>query len=194
MTGQRKVSRHQEVRTAILDAAWTLARERGLGSWSLRDVGAAVGMRAPSLYGYFPNKAAIYDAMFAMGYTALLERIDKARRGQSAKDSVRRAAHLFFDFCVEDPARYQLLFLRTVPGFEPSPQSYALATRALEEGAAVLTAAGAGGRNALDLWTALLAGLVSQQVSNDPGGRRWKRLVDRAVDMFLATQAAADQP
>lgn len=183
----RETSRHQEVRKVILDAAWTLARERGLGAWSLRDVGTRVGMRAPSLYGYFPNKAAIYDAMFAMGYQALLTRIEDTPRTGSPRTIVRRAAHLFFDFCVEDPARYQLLFLRTLPGFEPSPQSMALAEQVLKEGAAALAAAGAGHPDAVDLWTALMSGLVSQQMSNDPGGRRWKRLVNRAVDMFLAT-------
>ena len=30
-----------------------------------------------------------------------------------------------------DVARYQLLFQRTIPGFEPSPESYAPAQRAL---------------------------------------------------------------
>lgn len=43
-------------------------------------------------------------------------------------------------------------------------------------------------REAVDLWTALMSGLVNQQVSNDPGGQRWKRLVDGTVDMFLTTQ------
>lgn len=186
----REQPRHQEVRRAILDAAWALARQQGLGAWSLRDVGAAVGMRAPSLYVYFPNKAAIYDAMFAMGYQALLTRIENTPRTGPPRRIIRRAAHLFFDFCVEDPARYQLLFLRTLPGFEPSPQSMALAEMVLTEGTRALAAAGAGRPDAVDLWTALMSGLVSQQVSNDPGGRRWKRLIDRSVDMFLASQAS----
>ena len=30
-----------------------------------------------------------------------------------------------------------------------------------------------------------LARLVSQQISNDPGGQRWSGLVDEAVDMYL---------
>ena len=38
----------------------------------------------------------------------------------------------FVDFCTADPARYQLLFQRTLPGFEPSPRSYAPAMRALD--------------------------------------------------------------
>ena len=34
----------------------------------------------------------------------------------------------------------------------------------------------------------LLTGLVTQQMSNDPGGDRWARLIDRAVDMFVAAE------
>ena len=37
---------------------------------------------------------------------------------------------------------------------------------------------------ALDMWTALLSGLITQQASNDPGGDRWRRLLDDAVEMF----------
>jgi hypothetical protein len=50
----------------------------------------------------------------------------------------------------------------------------------------VLAGAGMGAVEQVDLWTALLTGLATQQVSNDPGGDRWRRLVDPAVDMFLA--------
>jgi hypothetical protein len=37
----------------------------------------------------------------------------------------------------------------------------------------------------LDIWTAVTVGLVDQQVSNDPGGDRWSRLVDEVTQMFL---------
>ena len=32
--------------------------------------------------------------------------------------------------------------------------------------------------------TAIIGGLVDQQLANDPGGDRWGRLVDRVVDML----------
>jgi hypothetical protein len=79
-----------------------------------------------------------------------------------------------------------LLFLRTIPGFEPSEAAYRLSREALDRMAVVLAAAGAGAPEHLDLWTALLTGLATQQVSNDPGGDRWSRLVAPAVDMFIA--------
>ena len=84
----------------------------------------------------------------------------------------------------------QLLFLRTVPGFEPSEAAYGLARETLARMSDVLAAAGATDPEHLDLWTALVTGLATQQVSNDPGGNRWRRLVEPAVDMFVAAHLA----
>ena len=47
----------------------------GSAALSMRDLGARVGMRAQSLYVYFPSKYAIYDAMFGEFNVELLRRI-----------------------------------------------------------------------------------------------------------------------
>ncbi len=51
--------------------------------------------------------------------------------------------------------------------------------------AGALAAAGVPSPEDLDLWTAVVTGLATQQTSNDPGGDRWSRLVDTAVDRLL---------
>lgn len=182
----RRAERHEATKREIVEAAWEVARDQGLGGWSLRELAQRVGMRGPSLYEYFDGKAAVYDAMYADGYRELLTRIDATPMDQDATSLAHAAAHVFFDFCVEDPARHQLLFLRTIPGFTPTPESYALAGTALHRLVDVLAAAGASSQESVDLWTAMMTGLASQQVSNDPGGHRWGRLVDDAVRMLLA--------
>jgi AcrR family transcriptional regulator len=185
----RRRARHAATKQEIVDAAWGLARERGLAGWSLRDVADVVGMRAPSLYVYFGSKNALFDAMFAEGCAALLRHIPPAAaqaEGRPVAEVLHIAATTFFDFCTEDPARYQLLFLRTLPGFEPSAESYALAQEVLDETGRAFQAVGLGSAEHLDLWTALTVGLVTQQLSNDPGGDRWRRLLDPAVKMFMA--------
>jgi AcrR family transcriptional regulator len=181
----RRAARRDATKAEILDAAWALAREVGLSGISLRDLAGRVGMRAPSLYQYFDSKHAIYDAMFADGYRqALAAReqldVDTGDFGSALKVWARG----FMQFCTADPARYQLLFQRTIPGFEPSPESYALAIEFLERSRRAFADAGLDDA-ALDLWTALTTGLTSQQISNDPGGDRWARRVDEVVDMFL---------
>jgi hypothetical protein len=86
---------------------------------------------------------------------------------------------------VADPARLNLLFLRVIPGFELTATSYALAEEVYARGVELLARAGLTEPSEIDLWTAVLAGLATQQVSNDPGGDRWVRLVEPAVDLLL---------
>src|SRR6185295_18189431 len=86
----------------------------------------------------------------------------------------------FVEFCTSDVARYQLLFQRLIPDFEPSAESYAPAVRALDGARERLALSGITEPRHLDLWTALLSGLFAQQISNEPGGDRWTRLVDEA--------------
>jgi AcrR family transcriptional regulator len=180
----RRAERREATRAEILEAAWELARAQGLAGLSLRDVAARIGMRPPSLYWYFDSKQAIYDAMFAEGNRQLLQRIAADDWPVEPRALLRRVATIFVEFSVEDPARAQLLFQRTIPDFEPSPESYALAVEVLQRAREWLTAAGLTDPAHFDLWTALVGGLATQQLANEPGGDRWLRLIDEAVDMY----------
>jgi len=182
----RRAERYVATRREILDAAWDLVRANGLGALAMRDLGARVGMRAQSLYAYFPSKFAIYDAMFAESNRELLRRVNGLAATRDPIDALRARTKLFLAFCVEDPGRYQLLFQRTIPGFEPSPESYAPALDVLQTAREALLACGIGDPQAVDMWTGITAGLAAQQIANDPGGDRWSRLADEATDMFLA--------
>ena len=157
----RRAERHAATRGESLDAAWELVRADGLAALAMRSLGARVGMRAQSLYAYFPAKHAIYDAMFADSSRLLLERLAALPGSGDPVGRLRRQARLFLGFCVEDPVRYQLLFQRTIPGFEPGPDSYALAVQVLDHGRRALADCGIAGGRALDTWTALIAGLAA---------------------------------
>jgi AcrR family transcriptional regulator len=181
----RRAERFAATRREILDAAWELARQQGLVGIAMRDLGAAVGMRAQSLYAYFPSKHAMYDAMFAEANLELLSRL-QALDGTEPVARLRANAGVFVTFCVEDPVRYQLLFQRTIPGFDPSAESYAAAVGVLADARTAVAACGARDPRAFDVWTALTSGLVAQQTSNEPGGDRWVGLLDDVLDMYLA--------
>jgi AcrR family transcriptional regulator len=187
----RRAERNAATRAEILDAAWTLVRAQGLAMLSLRELGARVGMRAQSLYVYFPSKLAIYDAMFAASNRELLDRVDGLPPASDPVERLRGIARVFLTFCAEDPVRYQLLFERTIPGFEPDPQSYAAAIEVLDRTRTALGACGITDPRALDAWTAVTSGLAAQQNSNEPGGDRWLRLIDEVTDMYLAHYAPA---
>ena len=190
----RSAARREATKAEILDAAWEIVRAEGLAALSLRDLARKVGMRAPSLYQYFDSKHAIYDAMFAQGNRELLERYGRLGPSGDAVRDLRAGARLFVEFSAEDPARYQLLFQRTIPGFEPSPGSYAIAVEILELGRGRLAAAGFTDQQALDLYTGMVAGLAAQQTANEPGGTRWIRLVDEAVEMYVNHMTRVTKP
>lgn len=187
--GTPQTRRRRETTTEIVDAAWRLARRNGLASISMRELGREVGLRAQSLYAYFDSKAAVYDAMFRQGQEQLAAATADWPLDLSAVDDPRATTKAltgrFVEFCTEDPVRYQLLFQRVIPGWQPMPDTYALAVEQLENLRRVLASLGVRSDEAVDLWTALVTGLTDQQISNDPGGDRWSRLVDRAVDMFF---------
>jgi AcrR family transcriptional regulator len=196
----RRAARRQETTDEIVAAAWDIVREQGLAGLAMRDLGERVGMKAQSIYSYFASKHEIYDAMFHEGYqafaAAMADTRDSPGDGAEATDghqtSAHRAAHRFFAFCTSDPVRYQLLFQRTIPDFVPSPESYAVAVEAYDATTAHLASFGITDPEAVDLWTAMLTGLTDQQISNDPGGDRWERTIDRAVDMLLREHAPSN--
>ena len=181
----RRAERREATRAEIIDAAWGLVRAEGLAALNLRDLAATVGMRPPSLYSYFASKHAIYDALFLQGNLELLDRYGAVPDYDDPVESLMAGARMFVQFGVEDPARAQLLFMRAVPGFEPSKASYDVALRVVELAKARMHRCGIQVEY-FDLWTALVSGLVWQQISNEPGGNRWARWVDDVVDMFLA--------
>jgi AcrR family transcriptional regulator len=178
--------RRRSARDAIVRAAWALVGEEGLAGLSLRDLARRAGITTPTVYAYFDSKSAIYDAMFSQAATEFADRMAEPIDSDDPRDLLAGYARRFVEFCTGDPARYQLLFQRTLPGFKPSPESYAPAVRSLANTQKLLALNGVTEARHLDLWTALITGLVDQQVSNDPGGDRWTGLIDESIDMFLA--------
>src|SRR5579863_7977804 len=127
-----RVAQRRDAKVAsIVEAAWGLAREHGVAGVSLHALAREVGMRQPSLYAYFDSKLALYDAMFADGNRQLLEQLDEVHLPHNPRTALKKFMAAFVAFAVEDPARYELLFERHIPGFRPSPESYLLAEEAL---------------------------------------------------------------
>ena len=123
--------------------------------------------------------------MFAQAAGDYLESEARTPATGDPLSDLRAAVHAFVGFCTEDPVRYQLMFQRTIPGFEPSPETFALSIAGLERLKERLAGFGIVDPRSLDLLTALGTGITDQQISNDPGGDRWIRLVDDAMEMYF---------
>ena len=182
----RIAERREATRREILDAAWAVAREKGITVLTLRDVAERVGMQTPSLYSHFESKNAIYDAMFGEAWAGCLEAMT-AGIANAPEEPRARLLHMmrtYFDYAVADQARNQLMNIRISADFEPSAEAYAPSIATFELGRQHLAGIGVDSDADLDLCAALIGGLVDAQLANDPGGDRYSRLLDGAVQMF----------
>lgn len=182
----RRAERHEAIRREILDAAWDAAHETSIAGLTLRDIATRVGMQQPSLYSHFASKQAIYDAMFKQAWQTYLDAARNAVGGLPAQPRPRliAIAEHYFDFAVADLPRHQLMDVNVVPNFQPSPEAYAPAVQAYNLMLDQLRGTGITRDEDADVYTALIGGLVSQQLANDPGGQRWRRLIPRVISMF----------
>ena len=176
--------RRATARRKILDAAWTVAREQGVAALTLREVADRVGIRAPSLYSHFDSKHAIYDAMFGESWQELL---DVNRAADSEVATGGPSGH--------GPHLLRLRHRRPGPppadgrAHHPGLHAERAELRAGDNRPGRGDPADGGPRIRvdaadIDLYTAVIAGLVNQQWANDPGGSRWGRLLERAIDMY----------
>jgi AcrR family transcriptional regulator len=189
------VAKRRETRVAgIVSCAWELAREHGIAGISLHALARAVGIRQPSLYEYFDSKHALYDAMFADGNRQLIERLNGVKVSRDHRAALKQLLAAFTAFALEDPARYELLFQRHLPGFTPSAESYALAEEVLSRIVAPMRAVGVTEQGDIDCIVAVTAGLTDAQLSNDPGGSRWVRHLNRLIDLLVDDTLTRSHP
>lgn len=184
MVGQVAARREAKV-AAIVEKAWELADKDGVAALSLHALARAVGMRQPSLYEYFDSKNALYDAMFADGNRQLLAHLDAQRLPRDSRSALKTVLAAFASFALERPPRYELMFLRHLPGFTPTPDAYAVAQQVLGRIIALMHDAGVTRPADVDCLVAVIAGLIDAQLSNEPATRRWVRHIDRLTDLVV---------
>ena len=194
----RRKARRDTTIGEILGAAVELMARDGVAGMSLSAVARRVGMRPPSLYEYFPSKNAVYDALFERGAAGLRDAVTAAggRHPGHPLDALRAGAGAFVEWSVGNPVVAQLLSWRPVPGFAPSPQAFRPSQEmvaGLRENIVLAVARkelrpSAAGEEAVLLFTTVVAGVVSQQLANEPAGGgsgRYARLAGPAVSLWL---------
>ena len=184
----RRAERRDATRTEILEAAWDLAREQGLTELSCATsaIGSGCGRSRSTRTSTRSTRSTTPCSRKATRSSSAGCRWSATPR-RTSNERFRLGAHSFVEFALEDLPRCQLLFLRTVPGFEPSPEAYAPAVLVLE-----ITADRtrrhrhhpSGDARHLDRDCS--AGIMQQQWANDPGGDRWRKLLDDVIAMYLA--------
>ena len=199
MREDRRLRRRNETVQEILDTAIEVMAEDGVAGLSMAEVARRVGVRPPSLYQYFPSKMAIYDALFERGGRESADVLEpySARLAEDPRAVIMAGQQAGVAWAMANPVLAQLLYWRPVPNFEPTPQAYEPSVRLLEVLRSALQAAVHAGQLAPEaaddegvaLYTALVSGVISQQLANEPSTQveegRFARLTGTAVDMFF---------
>src|SRR5690348_1650932 len=196
---ERRERNREEMKRAILEAARQVMREEGVAALNLQEVARRVGLRAPSLYEYFPGKMALYDALFRMGVRLYAERMNHfTERSVSFWKRAQAGLENYMTFAQEYPELYQLVQERPVPGFVPSEESMqesrglltmmdAIVENGIERGSIAL---GITVPQARDLFLAMMHGLTALHMANEPelpvGAGRFGSLIPAALALFRA--------
>ncbi|HET8561820.1 MAG TPA: TetR/AcrR family transcriptional regulator [Marmoricola sp.] len=197
----RRLLRRQRTIDEVVATALEVMAETGAAGLSLGEVAKRMGMRPPSLYGYFDSKAALCDEIFARGWAELAQEMAPSYAaivdGAELQVSVPRHLRAFVGWALEHRAQAELMFWRPIPGWEPGAESYAAAVGLLAQTHEVLRALQQAGRLRTDVpaedigrvLSVLTTGVISQQLSNEPGvplaRGGYARELDRLAGMFL---------
>jgi AcrR family transcriptional regulator len=177
----RTSARRAAVEREILDAAWALMALEGVAQVSVREVARSVGLRQQSLTYYFATKQELLDALFADGFRDLGRALDRLPPEEDHVEAVAEVAGAVVDYFVAQPARYHLMFQRTLPGFQPSDNSHQVALGVLGVLTGRLDAAGITQAGDVALVRGLISGLAAEQSANDPGGRDFADQTRRGI-------------
>ena len=153
-----------------------------------------VGMRQPSLYAYFDSKLALYDAMFADGNRQLLERLDAVQLPRNPRTALKKfmaalvALRRRGSGTVRAALRAPHSGLRALAGVL-RPRRGRAGTRVQADQRGRRHRAGD-----IDCIVAMVAGLMEAQTSNDPGGNRWTRHLNRLIDLYVDDAIKRSRP
>jgi AcrR family transcriptional regulator len=132
MTVDRRRTRSTEVEQLLVEAAAHLLEEEGPEGVTVRRVAAAAGVAPMGVYNHFDGKNGLIDAVFQLGFATLTQEMADvatlADSGVALREGFRRYRRLALDH----PRTYGVMFLRSVPGFEPSDGARSTAADSFE--------------------------------------------------------------
>jgi AcrR family transcriptional regulator len=173
----------------IVAAARKLVESRGRNGFSMNDVAAAVGVRAPSLYGRFADRAALMSAVQLDFWRGLERAIVRAPRSSDPIRTLTAQARAYRAFAMANPQGYALIFDAEAERTEEGTRARAAAVApTMPEFVALV-----GERDALAaarVLTPFLHGFVSMELA---GAFRLGGRLDEAFEHGVATILAGLQ-
>lgn len=120
----RRADRRHETKQAILDAATELFEASGRDTFSLRQVAAAIGYSATTIYNYFDDKDDLLHHVVLEGFGEFGVRLQEAyEAGRDPADRLDRLGAAYVRFGLERPLHYRLMFMERCEFLEREPPS-----------------------------------------------------------------------
>lgn len=109
------------LRDRILDATEALLAERGsMEAVSIRVIAARVGVTPPAIYLHFPDKDRLFYAVCRRGFEEMAGRLEPILASPgSARERLRAMGRAFFEYGLENPHQYRILFDGSPPASLP---------------------------------------------------------------------------
>jgi AcrR family transcriptional regulator len=133
------------MRDALLRSASEILESEGPDALSVRRIAAAAGVAPMGVYNHFDSKNGIIEALFIDGFERLRVALTTIADVQDPYEALREGGRRYRELALAHPMVYGLMFLRTIPGYEPSPDALEVGARAFDSlVAAVMRAMAAG--------------------------------------------------
>jgi AcrR family transcriptional regulator len=131
----KRTEQHPNLEAAIKETAWRQIARSGAASLSLRAIARELGITAPAIYNYFPDRDALVTALIIDAFTSFGDWQIEARDAVPAEDLSKRLMAIglaYRNWALAYPQRYQLIFGTPIPGYEaPHEKVMPSSTRSL---------------------------------------------------------------
>jgi AcrR family transcriptional regulator len=105
---------------ALLTSASEILETEGPDALSVRRIAAAAGVAPMGVYNHFESKFGIVEALYVQGFNRLGDAMAAMTQIDDPAEALREGARAYRALALAHPMAYQVMFLRAVPGFEPS--------------------------------------------------------------------------
>ena len=117
---------------ALLSSAADILESEGPDGLSVRRIAAAAGVAPMGVYNHFESKFGIVEALYVQGFRRLADAMAAMAQVDDPAEALLEGARAYRTLALAHPMAYQVMFLRAVPGFEPSDPALTSCTRGFD--------------------------------------------------------------
>ena len=121
-----------DVRSALLAAAVHLLETEGTDALSVRRIAAEAHVAPMGVYNHFDGKHGVVEALWVEGFDRLRSTLETLGEIDDPGDALVEGFRRYRSLALAHPMAYRLMFLKAVPGFEPSVEAAWTAALAFE--------------------------------------------------------------